>query len=800
MPTCDLDPDGHARRVLEFPKLTTLLADRASTDGGRQLLAALTPSVIPEEIRERQSRARELRFLVDAGAAPPSLHAVADFRGALVHGRPGTAALAALELRSIADTLQTASRVRRWLEAQQGQLLAVCSYLGEWSEAHDVVQRIHKAILDTGEIDDAASARLRDLRSRQTTARKNLVRRLEKIASDQPRDGDSWVTLRGERYVIPVRTDAAATIPGIVHDRSASGVTLFVEPLEVVEGNNELQGLQDAERRECNRILQELTDAVLEHKGTALHALSALEKLDALMTAVLWGRDMRAATPAMADSIRLREARHPLLEMQLQGTSSSVVPLDIDLAVGQSLVITGPNTGGKTVAMKCLGLLVLMHQSGLQIPAHADSCLPVVTRLVADIGDEQSIEAAQSTFSSHLLHIGRAVCEARPGCLVLLDEFMSGTDPVDGSALAKAVLRTLVRRGAQALVTTHLGELKLFAHAEPGIANAAMLFDTDSRTPLYRLRAGVPGSSNALNIAARMGIAEDLIQEARDLRGADSGQLEDAIVALERERQALSEARQEASEAAQEGRRLREEYAERLKAIVAERKKHMGAARQEAASLVRDAQAQIENLVRELRETQASRETIHKARQTLDQLRDQVADDSPVGQAGEARNVEVGDTVYVRSLQRQARVEAVGRGGRLRVRFGNIQMQVDQGDVRVDGPASTSEGSAITREQRGASPGMDRLRGGHDIQAEEQVSLRLDVRGLDREEAVSTLDRFLDRAVLQGAPMIQIIHGKGTGVLRSGIQAYLADHPRVATYRLGEHGEGGSGVTIVHLD
>jgi len=291
---------------------------------------------------------------------------------------------------------------------------------------------------------------------------------------------------------------------------------------------------------------------------------------------------------------------------------------------------------------------------------------------------------------------------------------------------------------------------------------------------------------------------EELLEEARGLRGADSGQLEDAIQALEEERQGLSEARQRAEAAAQESSRLREEYAEQLSRILAERKQRLGAARQEAADLVSGAQSQIENLVRELRETQASRETIHKARRTLDSLRDDLAEDTPPPPAG-GRDAQVGDTVYVRSLQRQAQVEAVDRGGRLRVRFGNVQMHVGPDDVQVDSSATSGKPSRTPRRRsdRGA---VDSPRGGHDIQAEEQVSLRLDVRGLDREEALEALDRFLDRAVLQGAPLAQIIHGKGTGVLRSGIQAFLADHPRVSSYRLGEHGEGGSGVTIVRLD
>jgi len=735
---------------------------------------------------------------MEGGAPPPDLTGVQDVRSAVRLSQRPQEALPPLELRGIADTLQTAARVRRWLDEHADRLEEVGRHLGTWPDATDLVRAIHKAILENGDIDDAASPRLRDVRTRQTRVRKQLVSRLETLAAARPSDEDSWVTVRGERYVIPVRVDAAGSVPGIVHDRSASGVTLFVEPLEVVEANNELQGLHDAEAREVHRILQELTGAVREHQDTALTALEGLERLDALHCIASWSREEEAVSPEIGAAVRLHAGRHPLLARQLRGTDQPLVPLDIALATGESLVITGPNTGGKTVALKCLGLLVLMHQSGVQIPAHVDSCLPIVTRVFADIGDEQSIEAAQSTFSSHLQHVGHAVREARSGCLVLLDEFMSGTDPQEGAALGKAILRALIRAGAQALVTTHLGELKLFAHVEPGVSNAAMLFDTASRAPLYRLQAGVPGASNALNIAARLGLPEDLLEEARELRGAESGALEDAITALEEERRALQKERADARNLEEESRRLRDDYTKRLEELRAERKQAIGEARREAADLVRDAQSTIENLVRELRETHASRETIHKAHRSLEEMRQETQEPQTELPAA-SRAPRVGDTVFVRTLQRQAEVEAVERGGQLRVRFGNIQMQVEAEDVAVVQPEAAPPTPRPAR-KRGAGPRLDRPRGGHDIQAEGVASLRLDVRGQTREEALAALDRFLDRAVLQGVPVAQIIHGKGTGALRAGIQSALADHPRVTSYRLGEHGEGGSGVTIVHLD
>jgi DNA mismatch repair protein MutS2 len=621
--------------------------------------------------------------------------------------------------------------------------------------------------------------------------RDRILHRLEQHLKGRKAGADAYVTLRGERYVIPVRTDAGE-VRGIVHDRSGSGATLFVEPLDVVDANNELQSLRDAEHREARRVLESLTQRLGADASDVRNSLEALEEIDALHAAARAGAGMRGASPQIGTTLRLHDARHPLLETKLLERTESIVPLELDLSDARALVITGPNTGGKTVALKTIGLLVLMHQSGLLVPARSDSELPIFTRVVTDIGDEQSIEAAESTFSSHLRHVRTALAEAQPGTLALLDEFMAGTDPDEGAALAKVVLRRLVQAGATTLVTTHLGALKLFAHAESGLANASMLFDARSRRPLFRLEPGVPGSSNALATAERLGFDAPLLEEARRERGDDAGRVESILQALEAERRRLSEARHTAEEEGREARRMREENANAHAELSRRRNSFLKDARREVSDLVSEARARIERTVRELRESQASRNAIHTAREQLEQLGEELdarapREPPPATDSGATRPPRPGDTVWIRGLEREGELESVLSDGRARVRYGSAEVMVHLRDLEL---------------RAGAEPEPDappRAAGGHDVIAGAEAPLDLDVRGLDREEALAAVDQFLDRALLQGTPLVCIVHGKGTGVLRRSIQKHLASHPNVAESRLGAHGEGGSGVTIAKL-
>lgn len=789
---CAVDPDGHARRVLEFDKVLALVAEHAATAGARARIAALLPDAGEAVVAEAQATVAEAQRALESGIGPWAIEAADDARVLLeVAARPGSR-LDPAELRRVAGTLAGIATLRRALDAQPERWPRIHALAAALVPHPDVVAAIHSCIDEHGELRENATPLLRQLRRQAQAEREALLRRLEGVLRESGgAAGDSFVTLRNDRFVIPVRADRAGAVRGIVHDRSASGATLFVEPLEALDANNELQRLRDAEQREIDRLLAELTGAVAAAAASALQGLDALEEIDSLQARGRWGRELEAAVPQRQGPLRLRAARHPLLETQLRLRGAAAVPLDLELGEARALVLTGPNAGGKTVALKTIGLLALLHQAGIPVPARAESTLPVFASVVADIGDEQSIEAAESTFSSHLRHVVQAVRRAGAHSLTLLDEFMAGTDPDEGAALAKVVLRRLVEPGGTTLVTTHLASLKLFAHGEPHLANAGMLFDTESRTPLYRLQPGVPGSSNALATAARLGLDPGLVEAARAERGEAAGRLEAALADLEAERSRLAEASAAADSARAEAERIREEHAVALAELAAKRRTALAATKQEAARLVAEAKSRIEAVVRELRSAQASAESIRAAQREMKELTDAVApdaggDDTPTPLAGPP---EPGDRVWVRALGREGILEATDPAGRARVRFGNVTLSVAAQELQRLAPSPARRPATAA----GTTPG------GYTPPETPVVAPRLDLRGMEREAALEALEAFLDRMLLQGMHLAEIVHGKGTGVLRRAVQERLARHPDIAEFRLGEHGEGGSGVTIVKL-
>jgi len=757
----------------------------ARTPGGAELLRALVPSADSQEVARRQQLLGEVHGARTEGIQAWPLDGVHDLRPWLDRSRVTGSHLEPLELRRVAQTLAACTAMRRFLDTHAARLPLLHARTKPLVAHTGLASAIEHAVLENGEIADHASPELARIRRRLVTQRQAVLRTLEAHLARGKPDAETYVTMRGERYVIPVRADAAAA-RGIVHDRSATGATLFVEPLDVVEGNNELQGLRDGEGREVLRILQDLTHRLAAESDAVERSLEAVEFVDAQHAAACAAATMRAASPRLGTTLQLRAARHPLLESRLAAQGRAVVPLDLALGEARALVITGPNTGGKTVALKTVGLLALMHQAGLQVPLHADSELPVFARIVADIGDEQSIEAAESTFSSHLRHVRGAIEAAGPGLLALLDEFMAGTDPEEGAAMAKVVLRRLVQRGATTLVTTHLGALKLFAHAEPGVGNASMVFDATSGTPLFRLQPGVPGSSNALATAERLGFDPDLVAAARAERGDSAARIEAVLQSLEAERLAFETARAAAETEAAEARRVREEAATQLAELAHLRATHQAQARRDVAKILDDARARIEATIRSLREAQASREAIRSAKDELDAVAASVqaieAGPVPIPE-GEPRP---GDLVWIRPLGREGRMEEMQGDDRARVRYGFAVVTVPLRDLEL--------------RVRGVETPPEPTRGGYQVQdTTEKAAVEIDLRGFDRPEAISAMDQFLDRAVLQGLPSVRIVHGKGTGVLRRTIQEYLTSHPSVASHRLGDHGEGGSGVTIAKL-
>jgi len=757
----------------------------ARSPGGAALLRQLVPVTDPEIVQRRQRLLGEVRRALDSGIQGWPLDGIHALHPWLAQAQVLGSHLEALDLCTVAETLRACGAMRVFLDTHADSLPLLGAEAVALQAHAGIASAIERAILPSGELADDASPELARVRRRLVAQREALLQRLASHLTRGKGD-EAYVTLRGERYVIPVRADAGG-VRGIVHDRSATGGTLFVEPLDVVDANNELQALRDAEVRESLRILQDLTSRLGRDSAAVAASLEALERIDALHAAASAAVSMHAAAPRLGTALRLRAARHPLLQAQLRGQGRDVVPLDLELGDARALVITGPNTGGKTVALKTVGLLVLMHQAGLQLPAHADTELPVFARLVADIGDEQSIEAAESTFSSHLRHVQQAVEAAGSGLLALLDEFMAGTDPEEGAALAKVVLRRLVTQGATTLVTTHLGALKLFAHAEPGCGNAAMVFDAARGAPLYRLQAGVPGSSNALATAARLGFDADLVAAAVEERGEDTMRVESVLRGLEAERLALESARATAEAATAEATRLREEAATQIATLARQRDRHLAQARRQVDALVADARARVENTIRALRESQATAADIRDARDALQRVETSLAAPAPESPPPvDTGPLCVGDLVWIRPLGSEGRLEAFAANDRAVVRYGPAAVTVALRDLERRGRAAPSPTSPAP--------------GGYAVhQDEHPAALEIDIRGFERSDAIAALEQFLDRAVLQGLRSVRIVHGKGTGVLRRAVHESLATHPAVAAHHLGEHGEGGSGVTIAQL-
>ena len=784
---CTLDADGHARRVLEFERVLELVAAHAVTAGGRARVAALVPSAELETVQDEQILVSEATRAMDEGLETWPLDGTHAIDAALAAAaRPG-GRLDAIELRQVAATLDVAGRLRRFLD-QHAERLSHLQAQSTRLVAHTaLVAMLYAAIDEHGVVHDDASPALRSIRRALQGERTRLLARLEELLRASGAAGEGYVTLRGDRYVIPVRTESAGSVRGIVHDRSASGSTLFVEPLAVVDANNELQRLQDAERREIERILRELSAQVGAAASSASASLDTMYDVDAVRARAAWARTFGCTSPSIGAPLRLRTARHPLLEMQLRAAGGGAVPLDVDQEDVSVLVLTGPNTGGKTVALRTVGLAVLLHQAGVPIPAAADSRLPIFARVIADIGDEQSVDAAESTFSAHMRHVIGLLDAAPVPTLALLDEFMAGTDPAEGAALAQVVLRDLAKRRVTTFVTTHLGDLKLFAHTEPGIANAAMAFDPESRRPLYRLQPNVPGSSNAFAIAAGLGFPPALLEAARALRGNAAGRMEALLQSLAEETARAADTTARAAAAEAEAKRMREELAVEWAEVARRRRGAQTEARREAERLVAEARARVESVIRELRAAAASPAAIRAAHGEIAALEHAITPDPerdlpPAGSAPP----KPGDRVWVRPLERDGILEAVESSGRARVRLGNITVRVPLAELIARGAATEAKSSAPAPVAAVAP-------------ASESPSTRLDLRGMERAEALEALDRFLDAMLLHNLHQAEIVHGKGTGVLRRAVQEVLTAHADVLEARLGGHGEGGSGVTIVKL-
>jgi DNA mismatch repair protein MutS2 len=786
--------DQRSIALLEFPLVRARLAEATSFPPARRLAEALEPSDDPVVVARGLDETDQARSLLIERAGV-GVGAARDIGPAIERAVRG-GRLEPVQFIEIAETLDATARLATALADERRPLLRD---LGRELHALPALRSTLSRSFDpVGELLDTASPRLGGLRAAVRVAYDRLRRRLDALVGSELGSSlqEPIVTLRNGRYVVPVKAEARSRVKGIVHDASGSGQTLFIEPLVVVELGNAWREAQVAEAEEVARILDELS-AFVAANGPALR-----ETLDALARFDLW--IAKASLAGDMDGVRAETADHPqviLLSARHPGLTGRVVPVDIRLGDGyQALVVTGPNTGGKTVTLRTLGLLSLMHQAGLHIPAAAGSRLPVWRDVFADIGDEQSIAQSLSTFSGHLRSIIRIVAEAGPGTLVLLDELGAGTDPTEGSALAQALLDHFIRAGALVAATTHYAELKAYAHTTPGASNASVEFDLETLSPTYRLSIGLPGGSQAFAIAERLGLPEAIVGDARS-------RLSEAQRSFEATLAAIKATEGQTSESLDRARAAELRATEALRSADEERRR----ARRERDEVVRAAHAEAERVLTALREeVDATRRTLERetlTEQSLDAAVERAAatvtglpdtDDGPVEPApppDEPRTWQVGERAHSRSGGWEGRISALDRGGqRATLEAGGMRVTVDLDDLVPALMTPTGSGGRGSAEpvltSNEAALRLDRAR---------SVASSLDLRGARVDEALDALARYLDDAALAGLDKAIIIHGQGTGALRDAVRHQAADHPLVRSVRPGQRGEGGDGATIVEL-
>ena len=764
---------------LEYPAIRALLADRTGFVPGRELALALHPTSELREAERLQDETEAARALIRASPST-GLRGARDIRDTLRRARLG-GALDPEQLTAVADTVRAAEHL--FSDVRPYPPLAARTRFAR--PPADVAAAVEHAIGPTGEVLDRASARLGSLRSDLRAAQARLQQRLDGLVRSPELTRllqDPIVTQRGGRYVVPVKAEHRAAVKGIVHDQSASGQTVFIEPLEILEANNALREAELAERAEVQRVLEELSRRV-ERAAEDLDAVTgALAALDLVLAKAHLSEALEASRPALNDEgiVDLIDARHPLLVDQ-----GKVVGIDVQLGGEfRVLVVTGPNTGGKTVTLKTIGLLTLMGMSGLQVPAQPGSRTPVLPRVFADIGDEQSIAQSLSTFSSHLRNVVATLADAEPGDLALLDEIGAGTDPDEGAALAMAVLETLLARGVLVAATTHYPELKAFALNTTGVRNASMEFDGATLRPTYRLRLGLPGASNAFAIAERLGLNRDVLRRADTHLSELHRSLERTLREAERQRTELSAALEEARVAVADAARATTEAEHDAARARDEAQRALRRARAEADELILQARRALRQ-AEEASDRAAKRSLVDEARAALAEAESaRAAAVVPVGDAPKASApIAIGAPVLIEGVAEPGTLLSIDERGLADVAAGSLRLRVPATQLREAPRAEPAIRSDRPVVQGSAS----------------SVPLQLDIRGARAEEALAVLDRYLNDAAVAGVGRLRIVHGKGTGALRTAVRAALSEHPLVRAHEPAGPSEGGDGATIVHL-
>ena len=779
-------------RALELDKILELVARECTCDDAAALAREITPVHTAGEARHLLEET-DAAFVLMAKFGAPSFSGLKNVTNGLRRAQAG-GGLGMRELLDVAETLRAIRSLSQWHERGAGMKNALSGRFEVLAPNKYLEEKIFTAILSEEEVSDAASPTLATIRRKIRNASARARDQLDKLIHSQAHQKhlqEAIVTQRGGRYVVPVKLEHRSEIPGLVHDTSASGQTVFIEPMSVVEANNEIRVLENEEREEINRILLELSGEAGGFADAIIDSYKYAVQLNLIFAKAQVAYRMKAVVPQINEKGRLvlHQARHPLIDKE------KVVATDITLGVDfDCLIITGPNTGGKTVALKTIGLLTLMALCGLMIPAGEGSEIAVFRYVLADIGDEQSIEQSLSTFSAHMTNIIRILEIADDSSLVLLDELGAGTDPVEGAALATAIIEELRGKEVRLACTTHYAELKAYALQTPGVENGSCEFDVATLRPTYRLLIGVPGKSNAFAISKRLGLEERIVDRAGELISRENQAFENVVGQLEESRRKLEDefeaSRSAAAQAAQSAYRAETARQE----AEAQAQKELERARKEAALIVQRTRQQADALLNELDELKRQKNKAlsaeQKARLRAGMRHLEVTSD-PVAEASNEnyvlpRELKPGDEVLLVSLGKTATVLEPPKDGQVLVQAGIIKTRVEVKDLRL-------------QEGKKQKPKQPAGRTVTKSVSNEAISTSLDLRGKNIEESLPEVDTFLDLLSRRNVPQCTIIHGKGTGVLRAGVQQFLRRHPLVKSYRLGTYGEGESGVTIVEL-
>ena len=791
--------------TLELDKVLAKLADQANCDDSKRMALSLTPSDDFSTVQLLMKKTSDA-YMLSARYTSPSLHKLKNCEMALRKAEKGSN-LSLRELMDVSSVLHNIRSVKDWRKRCEGESTSLDPLFEVLTPNRELENTIDNAVLSEEELADSASAELASLRRKINQAKLRVRERLDQLIKSPTQSKylqEALVTQRDGRFVVPVKSEYRSEIKGLVHDTSSSGATLFIEPMAVVEANNEIRVLQAKEKQEVDRIIMELSVKVGEFAESIIYSYRSLVEIDLYFAKASLAYKMKATVPNILQTgeINLKRARHPLIDPE------KVVPIDVNLGKDfNTLVITGPNTGGKTVTLKTMGLLTLMAMCGLMLPVAENSSISVYKKVLVDIGDEQSIEQSLSTFSAHMTNIVSIIEEADSDSLVLIDELGSGTDPVEGAALAISIMERLAMYGAKVGATTHYAEIKEYALQTPGVCNASCEFDVETLKPTYRLLIGIPGKSNAFAISQRLGLPEEIIEAAKRNISAEKTRFEDVLSQLDQTRQELEKEKEEVD-------RLRAEQLESKRNLEQFKQKtykqmdrELQNAQEKANRIVSSVKAESEKLLQELDDIRRQKESEEFSRlvqgakssyrSNINRLEDTA--NPVIGRVKEEytppRPFKKGDLVLITQLNEEGvLLSDPDNAGNVQVQAGIIKTKVPVSDLRL-----------VDKKRRRQLNRMEKKSNGGGVtrtltdKSQRSASSEIDLRGQTIEEGIMMVDQYIDSCLLMGIKTITIIHGKGTGALRNAIQQHLKNHKAVRSFRLGVYGEGENGVTIAEL-